>query len=59
MSELKHCCFNCNHEIRSRGRDGNLTRHCALDGHHIGYIDCLIDCCEKWEKDKKKEEHNV
>ena len=59
MKGERKCCFNCNHEVRSRDKKGGLVRHCALDGHFINYIECITNSCEKWEADKKKEEHNV
>lgn len=52
MSENKKVCCNCEYNLRIKTADGIITR-CGLDGHYIGYVDCMTYRCKKWKKTTK------
>ena len=47
----KVCC-NCRHNIRT-GELGNKKCHCDIDGHYIGYVDCMEFWCRRWAKERR------
>lgn len=53
MSEAngKVCC-NCVHNIRT-GEVPDIKCHCNIDGHYIGYMDCMTGWCRRWKRDRK------
>lgn len=50
MSENRVCC-NCRRNIRTRNND-NVVCHCEIDGHYIGYIECMTGWCRRWASDE-------
>ena len=58
MAERKRFCCNCGNNIRTPdGKYSNVTHcHCAVDGHRIGYIECMVGWCNRWKKDRKLDE---
>lgn len=51
MSESR-CCCNCRRNIRT-GKPGEVSCHCEIDGHYIGYVECFEGWCRRWAKDHK------
>lgn len=33
----------------------DIKCHCDVDGHHIGYTECMAGWCRHWKQDKKME----
>ena len=31
----------------------DIKCHCDVDGHHIGYTECMTGWCRHWKQDKK------
>lgn len=58
MSESngKVCC-NCVHNIRT-GEETDIKCHCDIDGHYIGYVDCMTGWCKHWNRDRKLEKES-
>lgn len=54
MRERKRCCCNCNHDIRTEGKDGIIVCNCDVDNHYIGYVECFEGWCKRWASDKDK-----
>ena len=52
MSEKRVCC-NCRRNIR-REENGMINCYCEIDGHYIGYIECMTGWCRRWASDAKK-----
>ena len=50
---MTKCCCSCSHNIRT-GEPANITCHCDIDGHYIGYVACFEDCCDDWKTDAPK-----
>jgi len=48
MSEDRRCC-NCRHDIRT-GEQPNIQNFCDIDGHIIGYVECMTGWCQRWQK---------
>lgn len=48
----KVCC-SCQRNIRS---GEPIKCHCEVDGHYIGYVDCMEHWCKHWARDKKWDE---
>lgn len=49
----KVCC-NCRHNIRTGGIE--KVCHCELDGHRIGYIECMTGWCRRWAEERAVKE---
>ena len=49
----KVCC-SCRHNIRS---GEPIKCHCEVDGHYIGYIECMTHWCRHWARDRKWDEN--
>ena len=47
----KVCC-NCQHNIRT-GEIGKRKCNCDIDGHYIGYIECMTGWCRHWSKERE------
>ena len=47
----KVCC-SCGHNIRT-GEVPDIKSHCDIDGHHIGYVECMTGWCKRWKRDRK------
>lgn len=47
----KVCC-SCSRNIRT-GEAPDIKCHCDIDGHHIGYTECMTGWCRHWKKDRK------
>ncbi len=45
-------CGNCRHNIRT-GDIYNRDCHCEIDGHWIGYVECMEGWCRHWAKERK------
>lgn len=54
-NEKKRCCCNCGNNIRYENSRGNIECKCAIDGHHIGYVQCFECWCRRWRKERKWE----
>ena len=58
MAERKRVCCNCEHNIRREvtglGKPF-ITCDCELDGHYIGYVECMTGWCRHWKKERKWE----
>lgn len=53
MEERKRVCCNCGNNIRIKDGKGFVTHcECAIDGHHIGYIECFEHWCRRWKRDR-------
>lgn len=52
--ETGKVCCNCRHNIRTRGEDMYTICTCEIDGHHIGYVECMENWCRHWASDEKK-----
>ena len=53
MSEKngKVCC-NCRHNIRTLNcTDWSVKLNCEIDGHYIGYNECMTGWCRRWSTD--------
>lgn len=51
MADRKRCCCNCGNDIRVKDKNGFVTHcECAIDGHHIGYIETFEGWCRRWKK---------
>ena len=48
----KVCC-NCRHNIRMEN-PVRINCYCDIDGHYIGYAECMEGWCRRWASDKKK-----
>ena len=48
MSDESKVCCSCRRCIRDGGRT-----YCEVDGHYIGYVECLEGWCRHWARDKK------
>ena len=53
MSESngKVCC-SCGHNIRT-GEVPDIKCHCDIDGHRIGYVECMTGWCRRWKRNRK------
>lgn len=49
--ENNKICLTCRRNIRSVESDVIVCR-CKIDGHIIGYIECMEGWCRRWAKDK-------
>nr|DAR17729.1 MAG TPA: hypothetical protein [Caudoviricetes sp.] len=49
--DRKRVCCNCDHNIRSNSSE--ITCSCELDGHRIGYAECMHGWCRRWKKETK------
>ncbi len=55
---MSRCCCNCGHDIRKAIKVGNIIRvanYCEIDGHCIGYVECMEGWCRHWKKERKWE----
>ena len=48
----KVCC-NCRHNIRTPRENRFCETTCEIDGHYIGYVDCMEHWCRRWASDEK------
>lgn len=53
--ERKRVCCNCGNNIRKQEDDAHVRCECAIDGHRIGYIQCMEGWCRRWKKERKWE----
>lgn len=53
-TERKRVCCNCGRNIRTPKRT-YIECNCELDGHYIGYVECMTGWCRRWKKDRKWE----
>ena len=51
-AERKRCCCNCGNNIRYEVMK-HIECKCAIDGHHIGYVQCFECWCRRWRKERK------
>ena len=56
MADRKRFCCNCGNNIRTPDKKGVIQCHCAIDGHRIGYIECMVGWCIRWKKERKWDE---
>lgn len=54
--ERKRVCCNCAHNIRKKIDAAHVRCECEIDGHYIGYIECMEGWCRRWKKDRSFEE---
>lgn len=45
-------CCNCGNCIRYPTKDG-IRCKCAIDGRHIGYLQCFEHWCRRWKRERK------
>jgi len=50
--ENNKVCCNCRHNIRNYDDEGGAC-HCDIDGHYIGYVECMTGWCRRWAKEKE------
>lgn len=45
-------CCSCVHNIRcpEKGDLANIKCYCEIDNHYIGYISCMSNYCDNWER---------
>lgn len=54
--ERKRVCCNCGNNKRIADEHGMIIRNeCAIDGHYIGYVECMEGWCRRWKKERKWE----
>ena len=55
MSDRKRFCCNCGNNICTPDEKypNMIHCHCSVDGHRIGYIECMVGWCKRWKKDAK------
>ena len=54
MQDRKRVCCNCGNNKRIPDKNGMIDHNeCAIDGHCIGYVECMIGWCRRWRKDRK------
>lgn len=47
-------CCNCRHNIRTDSDEYAMVLcHCEIDGHYIGYVECMTASCRHWVSDAK------
>lgn len=46
----KVCC-SCGHNVRTDTKHG-VECNCDIDGHYIGYIECMEHWCRRWKRDR-------
>lgn len=55
MSRKRVCC-NCGNNKRIPDESGMIIRNeCSIDGHYIGYVECMEGWCRRWKKDRRWE----
>ena len=48
-------CCNCRHNIRTDSDEYAMVLcHCEIDGHYIGYVECMTYKCKNWASDERK-----
>ena len=47
-------CCNCRHNIRTRKDEAHTECNCDIDGHYIGYVECMSGWCRHWSKEINK-----
>ena len=50
-TERKRVCCNCGRNIRTPKRT-HIECICEIDGHYIGYVECMTGWCRHWKKGK-------
>ena len=53
MKDRKRVCCNCGNNNRLRDGEGRIQCECAVDGHYIGYVECMEGWCRRWRKGQK------
>ena len=56
--ENNKVCCNCRHNIRT-GEIGKRVCHCDIDGHYIGYIECMTGWCRHWSREREDKECHI
>ena len=46
-------CCSCVHNIRQQHTDGHTECRCEIDKHYIGYISCMTNYCDAWERSER------
>ena len=54
--ERKRVCCNCGNNKRIADESGRIRCECAIDGHYIGYVECMEGWCRRWKKERKWEQ---
>ena len=50
--KFNRVCCNCEHNKRTSEKT-YIRCNCKLDGHYIGYVECMTGWCRHWKKDRK------
>lgn len=53
--ERKRVCCNCGNNKRIADESGRIRCECSIDGHYIGYVECMEGWCRRWKKERKWE----
>ncbi len=52
-SKIERVCCTCNRNIRVEDENGVVTHYeCAIDGHHIGYVEAFEYSCRRYALDR-------